>query len=86
MQLLQQRLRDIERSQRELQQRLLVLQLREPPQTEPSWQVPPPPASQYFPLGSQVFAARAMASFSNGSFGFPGTVYQRHFCAPVFAS
>ena len=28
--------------------------------------VPPPPASQYFPLGSQVLAARAIDSFSKG--------------------
>ena len=48
--------------------------------------VPPPPASQYLPLGSQVLAAFAIDSSSNGLLGSPGTVNQRHFCSPVSAS
>ncbi|MNT88555.1 hypothetical protein D3C72_2291320 [compost metagenome] len=48
--------------------------------------VPPPPASQYLPLGSQVLAAAAIDSSSNGLEGSPGTVNQRHFCSPVPAS
>ncbi len=39
--------------------------------------VPPPPASQYRALGSQVLAARAIDSSSNGLAGSPGTVNQR---------
>ncbi|MNS79033.1 hypothetical protein D3C72_1126720 [compost metagenome] len=48
--------------------------------------VPPPPASQYLPLGSQVLAARAIDSSSKGLLGSPGTTNQRHFWSPVFAS
>ena len=48
--------------------------------------VPPPPASHHLTDGSQVLAALAMASFSNGLDGSPGTVNQRQRCSPVFAS
>ncbi|CKV54966.1 Uncharacterised protein [Mycobacterium tuberculosis] len=48
--------------------------------------MPPPPASQYLPLGSQVFAALAMEASSKGLLGSPGTTNQRHFWSPVFAS
>ena len=48
--------------------------------------VPPPPAFQYSAEGSQVSAARAMASFSKGLEGSPGTVYQRQAISPVSTS
>ena len=48
--------------------------------------VPPPPNSHHLPAGSQVLAARAIDSSSNGLLGSPGTVNQRHFCSPLSAS
>ena len=48
--------------------------------------VPPPPLIQYLPAGSQVLAAAAIDSSSNGLPGSPGTVNQRHAWLPVSAS
>ena len=48
--------------------------------------VPPPPDSQYFPLGSHVLAARAIEASSKGLEGSPGTVNQRQRWAPVSVS
>ena len=48
--------------------------------------VPPPPLIQYLPAGSQVLAAAAIDSSSNGFDGSPGTVNQRQAWLPVSAS